>query len=648
MKDVSTRPIHLSWAASVIGLIILILGAVLAAAANATALVPAYLAGAVVLALGLLAVGRTHFQRRQAVEEDDVAEYRRTHGATELFEDADEAVRLAARANEHYVKYFVPVVTILVGLALLGTMIVLWQRWAETDTFIAAKTPLSMAVLSLVVFLASLICGSYFVGVSREEGCRWVRPAGAWMFFSGLLFLLGSVALFCEHFGIAVEQIDPRIARVSAVLTAVLGAELVLSFVIEFYRPRMPGEKERPLPESRLLALFTEPGGVARNVAASLDYQFGFKVSEVWFYRFLERTVVPFGVLLLITLWLLTCIVVVKTEENGIRERFGAVVSETPLEPGIYFKLPAPFAKIYKFPVDRVQEIPIGYVPAGAGEEAQMDPLEEELQGDPEGRVIVWSKRHYKHETDFIVASTPEANERQQLVDDGGGAPVTVSFMSASLPLYYKIKNLYDYRYRHADPEVTLEDVATREVVRYLASVDFFTILTSGRAEGADVLAGRIQDAADDIQLGIQVVFIGLQGIHPPVYVGAAFDDVVAASEERHQRILEAETYAIRREPQAEGDAAELVSKAEAYREERVRVSAAEADRFQKQLLGFAASPRLFVLNSYLNVLENEAAPIRKYIVATPSGSEVFILNLEKKLRPDLLDITDTQTEADE
>jgi len=422
---------------------------------------------------------------------------------------------------------------------------------------------------------------------------------------------------------------------------AVLGGELVLSFVIEFYRPRMPGEAERPLPESRLLALFTEPGGVARNVAASLDYQFGFKVSEVWFYRFLERTVAPFSVLLLAALWLQTCIVVVRTEENGIRERFGAVTSEEPLGPGLYLKLPAPFARIYTFAVDRVQEIPIGYEPASAVDESNMDPLEEELQGDPEGKVIVWSKRHFKHETDFIVASSPTAVEEEQPIDEarGGGVPVTVSFMSASLPLYYKVKNLYDYRYRHADPGKTLEDLATREVVRYLAGVDFFTILTSGRAQGARLLAERIQMAADELRLGIEVVFVGLQGIHPPVYVGASFDEVVAASEEKHQRILEAETYAIKKEPQAEGEAVETISAAEAYREERIKVSAAEAARFRKQLLGYTASPRLFVLNTFLNVLEKEGSLLRKYVVATSRASEVFILNMEKKLRPDLLDL---------
>ncbi|MBR6057711.1 MAG: hypothetical protein IKP58_06035, partial [Victivallales bacterium] len=174
------------------------------------------------------------------------------------------------------------------------------------------------------------------------------------------LFLAAAVALFLEYFKKAAETADITIAKVGLVILTILAIELILGFVIEFYRPRMPGEEERPLIESRLLALFTEPGGVARNVAASLDYQFGFRVSEVWFYRFLERTLVPLFVAMVILLWLQTCLVVIGSEEQGIHERFGRVENQEPLQAGMYFKYPWPLARIRRFPVEEVQEIELG------------------------------------------------------------------------------------------------------------------------------------------------------------------------------------------------------------------------------------------------------------------------------------------------
>ncbi|OGV70017.1 MAG: hypothetical protein A3K19_11220 [Lentisphaerae bacterium RIFOXYB12_FULL_65_16] len=640
-EETSRRPERLGWLAAAIGVLLLVSTTVLANVGFCTALTPAAVASAVLVLLSLVSGVRMRLARRQAEEEAQVEEYRREHAGTELFEDSDEAVKLAARASRNFVKFFVPGVTLLLGVGVLAFGLLLLHRWNAALAFPAAAQPLRHAVLALGLALGAVVAGSYYVGVSRETGCRWLRPTGAWMFSVALLMLGGAAVLLCEHSHVQIERLDVRVAKVALGLLLLLGVEQIVEFVIEFYRPRTPGEEEQPLYESRILALFTEPGGVARNVATSLDYQFGFKVSEVWFYRFLERTLMPFGVVMLVLMWLLTCIVVVNPEENGIRELFGRVVTREPLRPGIYFKLPSPFARIFKFRVERVQEIPIGYVPPGSGKDAgPEDPMMAEMQGDMTERVLVWSKYHAKDETDFIVASTPEiADVDIEQPDARGSLPVTVYFMAASIPLYFKVTDLYAYAYGHRDALKTLEELATREVVRYLANVDFFAILTKGRADGSSELQRRIQTAADERELGIEVVFVGLEGLHPPVRVGQFFDEVVGAMEEKHERTLRGEEYAIQKGPAAEGEALTKITQAKGYALNRVRVAEAEADRFGKQLMAYEASPKLFVLGSFLDVLEQEGAHVRKYVVATTKGSEVFVIDLQKKMRPDLLDL---------
>lgn len=650
MTDTSKRPVHLGIIAAGIGLTALALGALLARAAQATAMVPAVLSAAVVTVLSLLAAGRSALARRAAVEREQVAEFRRTHASTELFEDADDAARLAARSEEHFLKYGVPFFTILLGLGLVTATVLLWRSWSAQPAFPVARNPLSMAALSVILGLFPAICGSYFIGVSREAGCRWLRPAGAWMFLVGGLFGLSAGVMLCEHFGKWTLVVDYRVALAGLALLGALGVELFLSFVIEFYRPRMPGEGERPLPESRILALFTEPGGVARNVAASLDYQFGFEVSEVWFYRFLERTVVPFAVAMVLLLWLLTSLVTIEPYDCGIRETLGRVQRDASgdaeiLKPGFYFKWPWPLARIHIFPVEQVQEVVIGYdenEDGGAAKAAAADDGHghgaTETKANPaephKAQVIVWSTQHYTSEVDFLVGSDPRAGG---IVGDVG--QVTASLMAADIPLYFRVEDLYSYAYLHQDAREELRSLATREVVRYLAEADFNRLLGAERAQAAATLQERIQAAADRVNLGVRVVFVGLQGLHPPVETGAAFDAVVGSSEEMHQRILEAEAYAARRRPEAEGRRSALVNEAEAYRTERHQVAEAEAEHFTKQLLAYRASPRMFVLNSFLDVLETDAATIRKYVVATERSHEVFILDLQEKLRPDLLDL---------
>ena len=107
--------------------------------------------------------------------------------------------------------------------------------------------------------------------------------------------------------------------------------------------------------------------------------------------------------------------------------------------------------------------------------------------------------------------------------------------------------------------------------------------------------------------------------------------------------MLRAEQYRIQIEKAAEGEKWALELGAEAYRQERGDVSEAEALRFKQQQKAYDASPELFVLNSFLDVLETDAAAVRKFVVASGRSTEVFIIDLQDKLRPDLLELDLTE-----
>ena len=634
MKEVSIRSRNLSWAAIAASVVLLLVGIYIMKTANSSAMVPGLMAAATALLLALLAWGKIHFALNQASEEKAAREYQKQNYATELFADADEAVQMAARANFQFSKYFVPFFTIALGLAMFGTALSTWFRWKGMEAFAVAPQPLPMAILAVCCCIGTLIAGSFFVGVSRHANCRWLRPSGAWMFLSGFLYLLAGIALFVEYFQKAVLVIDISLARVSLIIILVLAVELLLSFIVEFYRPRMPGEEERPLPESRLLALFTEPGGVARNVAASLDYQFGFQVSEAWFYHFLERTLVPLFVVMLLAFWLQTCVMVIEIEYNGIREIFGKVVSEKPLTPGLYFKFPYPFERIYTFPVEHVQEITVGGHHKFVSDHGSGGSDENYNE-----QVILWDiKKQHGDESNFIVADEPEMNRDSERAGRSE-QQLSMGVITAHIPLYFKVRNLYDYAYQHQDAVKTLKNIATRELIRYLAGANFAKILGENRHQAGAILNQHIQESCDAARLGIEVVFVGLAGLHPPAGVGASFDHVVASREMQFAEILQAGTYASTLEPATESMAITLRDSAESYKLERNRVAAAEGERFLSQLKGYEAAPELYVLSTYLDVLLNEGRDARKYILATGMDHEVLILNLEKKLQSSLLDL---------
>ncbi len=151
---------------------------------------------------------------------------------------------------------------------------------------------------------------------------------------------------------------------------ALVGIELVLNLVLDIYRPRVPGQERRPPYDSRILGLFAEPQGVFKTVASTLDYQFGFKVSETWFYHFMEKAIVPLLLVQVASLWLLTSIVVVDPSEVVFVETLGKPylaqqdqqkgLNATLLQPGFHLKWPWPFGTARHVPAYETQSIDVG------------------------------------------------------------------------------------------------------------------------------------------------------------------------------------------------------------------------------------------------------------------------------------------------
>ena len=74
---------------------------------------------------------------------------------------------------------------------------------------------------------------------------------------------------------------------------------------------------------------------------------------------------------------------------------------------------------------------------------------------------------------------------------------------------------------------------------------------------------------------------VQLQEVQPPPPVRPAFDDVIAAAQDRDRQIQEARGYENEVVPRARGEAAELESQADGYREGKVAVAKGEAARFE-------------------------------------------------------------------
>ncbi|MBI5799842.1 MAG: protease modulator HflK [Verrucomicrobia bacterium] len=583
----------------------------------------------VFLGLGFLVALFSYFQMRmearEKLEKLELDELAKSARNTALFEATDAEAFPARRAREQFERWLVPAFCIV--LLVLQAAAAWWlgkQVLNPEAREVRASLPMMAAFFGFLFFL-QFLPGRYSVNVARLEGQRLLQPAGSYLLLGAYLCLLAAAGNVAIHFGHS--KADLFMARALCVILTLAAVENLFALILEIYRPRVRGQAARVLYESRLVGLLGQPESVFTTAAHALDYQFGFKVSETWFFQFLQKA---FLWLLLIQaglLWLSTSFVFIEPEEQAILERCGKPAEGRPvLDPGFHVKFPWPIDSVYRFQTHRVQTFTVGVV------------TKEDDHGAAPESTIVWTKSHYKEEFNLPVANKEQDSASNTNAAGEKSAP-PANLVTASVPVQYQIKDIVAWARNHANPNELLERLATREVVRHLVSVDFFDFMSVGRQKSADSLRANIQKAADQEQLGAEILFVGLQDVHPPVSVAEAFEAVIGAEQTRAAKILTAEGEAARMSAMAAGEAQKVQDTARSFEVRRVAEAGAIAGQFQHQMAAFEAAPTVYPQRLYLQTFAKAIAKSRKYIIATTNAQEMIQLNLEDKIREDLLNL---------
>ncbi len=550
-------------------------------------------------------------------EEKLLLEKRKEKTALEISEDV---LFVSKRSRDNYLKYAPYVISIISSTIAITFIFIYYEKVLKTASTLPAITNYApVAFVSAVISILCLFSGVFAIGESRERLYRWLRVPGEWLIFNFAIFAATSISVLLIKSGRI--YYDTVFKNFFFITLCVVTVELIMNFVMEFYRPR--GEmEERPVFESRILSLFTEPGGLMKNVADTLDYQFGFKISGTWLYKAVETSLFPLILFWLATLWAMTSVVQVYPNERAFRESFGIVEKENLLLPGIHFKLPYPFGKIIRIPADDIQEIYIG-----TGEENNKEKGNKKAED-----AILWTVSHYEKEKNFLVASDKAVSDTE----------VPVSYIASVFNIQYKVSPdaLYDYYYENYDIRKTIFAVTESVIVKFLASKDMVKMLSLERKSNKELLATLLQEAYDKNKLGIKVVFVNILDVHPPVEkVAPSFQNVIGAIEEKEAEILKAKAYEKKILPIAEAEASKVVLDAETESKNTVILAQSENERFTKQLIAYKQMPYMFKLRTYLDFFESDLAKVRKIVIDSNLAYNVYILNFEEKQRLDLLDV---------
>jgi len=625
------------------------------------------------MGIWILSLVQLHQQRLLEEERLEVAELERQRqeklgGAQSIFEEEEldqmEAFQMGRRLRA-IERGLVPVVALLIAgwyiLAGLSIFPWVWQFPPIRDNF--GQPVLHTTVLLFFTGAIAFVCfmmSRYALGMSRLNNWSLLRAGANALFGTSIICLAIAIALLFSIAGI--HGVEETLTRVVGIALIVLAIETITLFIFEFYRPRTPGQEQRPFYDSRLLGMFSEPGGIIDSVSRAIDYQFGFKVSETWFYKLLGRAIMPLIFVQILIILALTCITVVPQGHQGVVERFGKR-PETTLEPGIHLTAFWPVDRATIIPVDRIRRMELGF-----DVEAEARARQQETHRH-EG-AILWTKSHRKVEYKLVVADrTASAN-----------AKVPVNLLNLGMAVQWRVKSdpaaVIRYHMQSQETEAIIRSLAYRALTEYAAQSDILDLMGSGGIDAAEMLHDRVQamcdaSGSDGKGLGVEIVYVGIGGIHPPMDedVAKTYEEVVSAYEQRSAMIKAAEGEAIETcvgaagpewravyeaivaededaeangEPGADaeelptdrvqrmltavagGQARAIVAAAQEVAYDRIFGERAASERYRMELAAYESAPDVYSLRLYLAMIKRALADIRKFVIVLDEPERVI------------------------
>ena len=204
------------------------------------------------------------------------------------------------------------------------------------------------------------------------------------------------------------------------------------------------------------------------------------------------------------------------------------------------------------------------------------------------------------------------------------------NIVDVTVSAQYRIANLKDFVLNVKDPESSLRQ-ATESALRHVVGDNTLDqTLTVGRQDIAMRVGERLQSYLDLYQTGLNVQQVNIEKTDPPAAVKDAFDDVVAAREDKERLQNEAERYALSIVPEARGQAQARIQDAEGYRKQVVANAEGEVVRFNKLLSEYQKAPEVTRDRLYIDAMQSVLSNSTKIMVDVEGGNNLLYLPLDK------------------
>lgn len=220
----------------------------------------------------------------------------------------------------------------------------------------------------------------------------------------------------------------------------------------------------------------------------------------------------------------------------------------------------------------------------------------------------------------------------KELAATGSMLTADENVVRVEMNVQYRVVDPVRYLYSVVNAEDSLRQATDSALRGVIGRSTMDRVLTEGRTIVRSETQREIEQTMLPYQMGLTVLDVNFQAARPPEEVKAAFDDAIAARENREQYVREAEAYANEVQPRANGQAQRILEDARAYKTRTVLEAEGESSRFNKILPEYHAAPKVTKQRLYLETMEKILAHTPK-VLTGQQGNTVTLLPLEQLLK---------------
>lgn len=265
----------------------------------------------------------------------------------------------------------------------------------------------------------------------------------------------------------------------------------------------------------------------------------------------------------------------IDPEEAGVVLRFGRVARQVPS--GLHMKLPYPFERVLKVPIERQLKEEFGF---------------------------------RTEEVGYPTTYTEEDLSAESLMLTGDLNVAVVEWTAQ-----FRVNDPYKYLFKVRNVRKTFRDMNETVMREVIGDRSVNEVLTVGRQEIAAQVEQRLQALCDRYETGIKVEQIVLQDVNPPDAVKASFNEVNQAQQEREKLINEARAGYNQIIPRAKGQAQQTIEQAQGFATDRVNRARGDAELFTQVHAAYQRAPEVTRRRMYLETMGEIYPKVKRKIV---------------------------------